>query len=452
MAARPHPAISPAAARAVAVDLVRTLRAAGHTAYLAGGCVRDELLGLHPTDYDVATDAPPRRITEIFPRTAEVGASFGVVLVKSRGVSVEVATFRSDGPYSDRRRPDTVHFSDPKSDALRRDFTINALFLDPLDEADPTEAPACSGRVIDFVNGRSDLRRKILRAVGDPDQRLAEDHLRALRAVRFAARLGLTIEPATADALTRHARGLEGVSRERIGDELRRVLIDPRRADALTLLQSLGLDAPVLQEPNQRSAPLIVASAEMSDTSSTAVVVTSLAAWALDRGLVLSPADAAFGPARDAPSKGRRAPTALDSLTDRWRRALCLSNEESDLLGRTLGALATIEHAWSSLGVAPRKRLASMPAFPGAMRLLTARRPELAASVRADVAELANSAGGLAPGPLVSGDDLVAAGFKPGPAFKGILDRVYDAQLEGRVGDARAALELAALIARENRA
>ena len=445
----------------MAVDIVRRLRAASYTAYFAGGCVRDELLGLHPTDYDVATDAPPQRITEIFPRTAEVGASFGVVLVKSQGVSVEVATFRSDGPYSDRRRPDTVRFSDPQSDALRRDFTINALFLDPLETTDADAdagagagaaagAAAGLGRVIDFVNGQADLRDRVLRAVGDPDQRLAEDHLRALRAVRFAARLSLTIDPATASALQRHARGLEGVSRERIGEELRRMLLDSRRAHALTLLQSLRLDAPVLQESNWTGQPTLVAALGDARAAQGASFSTVLAAWALDRELSTD-LPAPFPSLNAARAKKNRLPSAIDLLVSRWRSALCLSNDESDQFGRTLRALASVEHSWGALGIAQKKRLASTQVFPESMRILRARNLRLAAEVDSEVAALGATAGGLAPTPLVDGDLLVAQGFEPGPAFKAILERVYDAQLEGRVTNVAQALTVAFQAAQELR-
>src|SRR5688572_17117161 len=244
-------AADPAQARAAATEIVARLRGSGHAAYFAGGCVRDELLGLHPTDYDVATDAPPQRIRELFPRTAEVGAAFGVMLVHlyragGGGITVEVATFRAEGPYSDARRPDTVRFSDAPTDAARRDFTINALFLDPLAAPD---APAIEGHVVDYVGGVADLRAGVVRAVGDPHQRLAEDHLRALRAVRFTARLGFALDPATADAVRQHAAELRGVSRERIGEEVRRMMGHPSRARAAELLAQLGLDVPVLEEP-----------------------------------------------------------------------------------------------------------------------------------------------------------------------------------------------------------
>ncbi len=436
---------------------MRQLRGAGHVAYLAGGCVRDELLGQHPTDYDVATDAPPLRISELFPRTAEVGASFGVVLVKSSGVSVEVATFRSDGPYSDRRRPDTVRFSDPRSDALRRDFTINALFLDPIDSTGAcvpvspgvgSGGGAAGGRVIDFVGGQADLRAKILRAVGDPDQRLSEDHLRALRAVRFTARLGFTIEPATWSALVRHAQGLEGVSRERIGDELRRMLLDPNRASAISLLQSLGLDAPVLQEQSLLRAPELVAAVRFSDDDATTRFACVLGAWALDRGLSVQPEDTAASGGPKPGSQRGRTPGPVAGLVSRWRSALCLSNDEVGLLSRVLVTLGELEHRWASAGVAARKRLASAQIFPESLRILRAKHPEMAAAVDSDLRLLAATPSGLAPEPLITGDVLIEAGMKAGPAFKATLDGVYDAQLEDRVTTRSEALDLAFRIAR----
>ena len=215
--------------------IIKTLTEKGHTAYFAGGCVRDALLGRTPKDYDVATDATPDRITTLFPRTAEVGAAFGVVLVKTGKEVTEVATFRSEGSYSDRRRPDSVTFSNPAEDAKRRDYTVNALFLDPLLGADhPHSHPVIEqtpgvviaphgshGRVIDFVGGLPDIKQRVLRAVGDPDQRLAEDHLRALRAARLAAKLGFHLDEGTAGAIRRHAADLQGVSRERVGEEIR---------------------------------------------------------------------------------------------------------------------------------------------------------------------------------------------------------------------------------------
>lgn len=402
--------------------IVRALRAAGHTAYFAGGCVRDELLGLSPTDYDIATDATPDRLKTLFKRTNEVGAAFGVVLVTPTAdegapasATVEVATFRADGPYSDRRRPDIVTFSDPESDAKRRDFTVNALFLDPT-------APTAS-RIIDFVGGQADLTRKLIRAVGDPEARLAEDHLRALRAVRFTARLGFDLDPATAQAIHRHARDLQGVSRERIGDEVRRMLLHPHRAAAVQLLESLSLDGPVLEEPVHSSTGPALAGLppEIGDAG----YPTCLAAWACDRGLALEA-------------------TAIRKLADRWRKALCLSNEEHEALRDTLAALTDLETSWQSLTTARQKRLAgSHPGFGPALLLLQGRNPAARQAADQRVGELSQTHSGLRPEPLITGDDLIAAGLTPGPAFKQLLDVLYDAQLEDRVKTRAEALELA---------
>ncbi len=419
---------TPAASRAAAMAIVRSLRKAGHIAYFAGGCVRDELLGLSPTDYDVATDATPDRIKATFKRTNEVGEAFGVVLVtptQAEGApepaTVEVATFRSDGPYTDRRRPDAVTFSDPKSDAMRRDFTVNSLFLDPL--ADPEAGSRVAGRVIDYVGGREDLGRKLIRAVGDAEARLAEDHLRALRAVRLAARLGFAIDAATAGAITRHASDLHGVSRERIGEEVRRMLAHSTRAEATRLLEALSLDAPVLDEPHTSSRTRVLA--QLSEGQGNASYPTCLAAWACDRGLTLTA-------------------SSVEAIAGRWRRALCLSNEDRAELVAVLGALSILETNWSSLGVAAQKRLAGAHGgFAGAMAVLRGRNGEGAASVRSRVDALSATPSGLCPEPLVTGDDLIRAGMKPGPKFKKVLDSVYDAQLEDRVKTVSEALELA---------
>src|SRR4051812_24847477 len=204
-----------------ALAVVRRLREAGHVAYFAGGCVRDELLGLHPKDYDAATDAPPPRVRELFQNTQAVGAAFGVILVHHRRSVIEVATFRADLEYRDGRRPEGVRFTTAEEDARRRDFTINGLFLDPVE-----------ARVIDFVGGREDLKGRLLRAIGNPDDRFAEDHLRLLRAIRFAARFDLRVEHATDEAIARHAPHLVRISPERVADELRLMLTATTRARA----------------------------------------------------------------------------------------------------------------------------------------------------------------------------------------------------------------------------
>src|SRR5437867_7283460 len=223
--------------RTVATDIVRRLRAAGHEAYFAGGCVRDQLLGRTPLDFDVATSAPPDAVRGLFRHTIPVGEQFGVILVMEEGARFEVATFRSDDAYVDGRRPSRVHFGSARDDALRRDFTINALFLDPL-----------TGAVVDFVDGQTDLRAGIIRAIGDPSARIGEDRLRMLRAVRLAARLGFEIEPATRSAIISGAATLPDIAAERIGDEVVKILTEGAARRGFELLAETGLLPVVLPE------------------------------------------------------------------------------------------------------------------------------------------------------------------------------------------------------------
>ena len=424
-------------ARETAIGVIHRLRDAGHVAWLAGGCVRDELLGRRPTDYDVATDARPERVRSLFRRTNEVGAAFGVVLVRESGVTIEVTTFRREGAYSDTRRPDEIEYADAESDARRRDFTINALFLDPLAEPGPFEQErSVAGRVIDYVGGVDDLDRRLIRAVGDPEARLAEDHLRALRAARFAARLGFAIDDGAADAIRRHAQSLTGVSRERIGDEIRRMLTDPTRAAAAHLIEALGLDAPALTEPamGPRTAhdPLLLASLPAESDYPLA-----LAAWSLER-TVRSLRPAVADPAHPDIAE------ALARIPARWRRALCLANDAHGALARTLHILIAQAQEWPRLGVAGRKKLAADPRFEGALRLFEACQPDRARALADDVERLRGDGVGLAPDPYLSGDALIALGFVPGPALGAALGDLYDRQLAGdlvSVDDARRAAE-----------
>ena len=232
--------IVPEKQREFAIEVVSTLRDAGYQSLWAGGCVRDQLLGKLPKDYDVATSAVPEQVREVFGkrRTLAVGAAFGVIVVlgnKQQG-QIDVATFRTDISYSDGRRPDEVRFSSPEQDATRRDFTINGLFYDPIDS-----------QVIDYVGGEVDIARKIIRAIGEPDARFAEDRLRMLRAVRFAATLGFDIDSPTAEAVRKHAAAINEVSPERIGVEMHRMLSDSSRGLALELLHSTQLLGHVLK-------------------------------------------------------------------------------------------------------------------------------------------------------------------------------------------------------------
>lgn len=386
-------------AREAATRIVQALRREGFVAYLAGGCVRDEVMGLAPKDYDVATDARPERVRQIFRNTQAVGEHFGVILVRESGCTVEVATFRHESGYSDCRRPDTVTFTDAEGDARRRDFTINGLFLDPV-----------SGEVIDFVGGQADIHAGLIRAIGDPAARLGEDHLRALRAVRFAARFDFRLDESTAEAIRRDAAELRGVSRERIGQEIRLMLLDRHRARAMALLADLGLDAPVLEAAHSASPPVVLGRLTIEESLESALIVAAgLAAWAIDRG------------------------EATPGTPSRWRRALMLSNLERDALAAVLRDVERIRSQWPAMSVARRKRLAAGEWFAPVRMVLRAAEADLADAVEREIADLSTRFGGLAPPPLVTGDDLVAAGFPPGPPFKQALDAVYDAQLEGRI-------------------
>ncbi|HAS84201.1 MAG TPA: phosphohydrolase, partial [Verrucomicrobia bacterium] len=219
-------------------QLVERLRQAGHTAFWAGGCVRDKLLGRPPRDIDIATNAVPDSILEIFPHASAVGKSFGVMIVPCHGFHFETATFRQDHGYQDGRHPTSITFSTPEDDAARRDFTINAMFFDPL-----------TGTIHDFVNGRADLAAHCIRCVGDPDLRFAEDHLRLLRAVRFATTLDFALDPATEAAIIRHAPSIAQISMERIRDEFTRTLLEAHRpGQALRMLDNLGLLSVFLPE------------------------------------------------------------------------------------------------------------------------------------------------------------------------------------------------------------
>jgi len=221
-----------------AVDILRKLRAEGFTAYFAGGAVRDKLLGRVPKDYDIATNALPDQVEAIFPKTVAVGKAFGVIMVVQDGREIEVATFREDAGYQDGRRPDSVNFCGAEEDAKRRDFTVNGMFWDPV-----------ADEVIDYVGGKDDLEKKRIRAIGDPQRRFAEDHLRMLRAVRFTHTLGFTMEPETRSAIKNHAADLAKISMERIENEFSRILTESLRpGDALAELVELGLMEHIIPE------------------------------------------------------------------------------------------------------------------------------------------------------------------------------------------------------------
>ena len=397
--------------RPFAVHVAAELSRAGHLALFAGGCVRDRLLGKTPKDYDVATDAPPPRVREVFGRrrTLAVGESFGVIVVlpdRRRfpdAQQVEVATFREEAGYADGRRPDAVRFSTPQKDAQRRDFTINGLFEDP-----------ASGEVIDHVGGRADLALKVIRAIGDPAERMEEDRLRLLRAVRFAATLAFDLAPATAEAVRSRADGLPSVSGERIGQEMRRVLVDPNRVRGVELLRDLDLLPQV--------APAVAA----ADLPRTFCVLA-----ALGENTTFPLALAAFNlGVGDAGEPVRR-----------WR----LSNAEAQRAGDLLTDADAL-NGFAALPLHRKKRLlardhaADLIALTRAVRVADGEPTDDADAAAAFLRDTPPEE--LAPPPLLTGRDLIAAGLKPGPDFKAKLDAAYDAQLDGAVTTTAEALAL----------
>jgi poly(A) polymerase len=459
--------------KAFAVSIVKTLRERGHQAYLAGGCVRDLLLGHEPADYDVATDATPDEVMQIFPETYAVGAQFGVVLVPlpesertrqnppttsepsdsgsgsadaagtalghQHKAAVEVATFRHDIAYSDGRHPDEVRFSrDPREDVERRDFTINGLLLDPL-----------TNEILDFVGGRRDLERKMIRAIGNPELRFAEDKLRMLRGVRFAARFEYAIEANTFAAIQRWAAQTRQVSRERVRDELTRMLIEGHARRAFELLDSSGLLPEVLPEI---SAMKGVEQPPDFHPEGDVFVHTLLLLEKLPRPCPLTLAWGALLHDVGKPSTFRRAPDRIRfddhvnvgvRIAEEICRRLRFSNEDTEQILALVGNHMRFGDV-QRMKPSTFKKFIRLPRFDQHLELhrldceSSHRSLTLYHFTRAQMAEL--PAESVHPKPLVSGDDLIAAGYEPGPQFKQILGAVEDAQLDGKLSSKTEAL------------
>lgn len=419
----------PKSHREDAIAVLTRLREAGYEAYFAGGCVRDELMGLDAKDFDIATSAPPARVRELFTRTQAVGQAFGVILVKHRRSVIEVATFRTEADYQDGRRPGVVHFATAQEDAQRRDFTINGLFLDPIDN-----------RIIDYVGGRDDLKALRLRAIGVPGDRFAEDHLRLLRAVRFAARFELSIEPRTAEAMRIHAPLLKRISPERIAEELRLMLMPATRSRAWRLLWEYALIDTIC-----RFLPTAAEAAELDESRCPLLALTPEST--ISFGLVLAAGVLSYqlhSLSRNADIAALLAHGPVVHAARAMRQALRISNEELDTMTGAMesaGVMLTGE-----LRPARYKRFAATPTAGDARRLLEAisRIGQHQARVAEILANLDSLRGQIvAPAPLITGDDLTALGMRPGPDYRRILSSVYDAQLEDEHMDRDAALALA---------
>lgn len=418
-------------ARAVATRIVRQLREAGHEAYFAGGCVRDQLLGREPLDFDVATSAPPDTVQRLFPRTVPVGAQFGVILVVEEGIPFEVATFRSDEAYVDGRRPSRVHFGSAREDALRRDFTINALFLDPLE-----------GTVVDFVGGQADLGAGIIRAIGDPSARIAEDRLRILRAVRLGARLAFEIEPATRAAIVSGAATLPDIAAERIGDEVVKILTEGAARRGFELLAETGLLPVVLPEvdrmrgveqpPDHHPEGDVFTHTLLLLAQLPAGATETLALGALLHD-VAKPVCAGEHHGRITfyghPAVGAEMAIAICQRLRRsrstWERVEYLVRNHLRLVQAPEMRLATLKRMLREEGFEELLALARMDALASNRDLqyvdfCIRRRTELAAEE-------------IRPARLLGGDDLIAMGYAPGPRLGEILRALEEAQLEGHL-------------------
>lgn len=419
-----------------ALRVVETLRRAGFQALLAGGCVRDLALGRVPKDWDVATDAGPEEVAALFEHTVPVGAQFGISLVVLDEGDYEVARFRRDGPYRDSRRPASIEPADARADAARRDFTINGLFYDP-----------GSGELLDYVEGQRDLDAKVIRAIGDPAARFAEDHLRLLRTVRFAARLGFTIEPETWDALCVQAESIADVSAERIRDELTLLLTEGGAVYGLRLLDQSGLLQAVLSEvAAMRGVPQ---DAEFHPEGDVWTHVQLLFEHLDEPSAEL--AWSALLHDIGKPSTMVRAERIRfhghDAVGAEMAAAICgrlrMSNEARRVIGTLVADHMRISHV-RQMRPSTLVRLLREPHFP---ELLELHRADcLASHGKLDLYEFcqeqlaALKKEHLRPPALLTGSDLIAMGFTPGPLFREILAAVEDAQLEGQLDSYRAAL------------
>jgi len=424
---------------ALARAVIAKLRGAGHQAYLVGGSVRDLLLGAKPKDFDVSTDARPERIMDLFPQSGQVGAHFGVVLVRDAGSQVEVATFRSDHEYADGRRPASVHFeSDPREDVLRRDFTINGLMME-----------AETGNVLDYVGGRADLERRLVRAIGDPDARFQEDHLRLLRAIRFAARLGFEIDSATFEAMARHHALILKVAAERVRDELTRILTEGGARRGFELLDASGLLADLLPEV---AAMKGVGQPPEFHPEGDVWRHTLLLLEGLDHPTPTLAWGALLHDVGKPPTFRVAERIRFDGHVEEGVKLahgilnrLRFSRDDMEQVEALIANHMRFKDA-HRMKESTLKRFLRMADFGEHLELHRLdclagnRNLENYELVQRKLEELPEEQ--LKPAPLVTGADLIAAGYQPGPRFAKMLAAVEDAQLEGRVGSREEALAM----------
>ena len=414
--------------RDIAFNILRTLHAAGYEAWLVGGCVRDELRGVAPKDFDIATNALPEQVESLFPKTIGVGKSFGVMLVLENDQQFEVATFRAESGYTDGRRPDTVTFGDAEADALRRDFTINGLFLNPITE-----------ELRDWVGGEADLKAGVLRTIGDPAERFGEDHLRLLRAVRFAAQLDFQIEPATFAAVQQHAEKINRVSAERIRDELLKLFRPPHAARGLDLLRDSGLLAHVLpemmltigceQSPEYHPEGDVYKHIRLMLDSMSADAAVELP-WTILLHDIAKPATASVG------EDGRIHNYGHDKLGAEMSEVIL---ERLKFPRKQIDAIVFTVLKHMNLAAAPKMRKAKLrrmlmrPTFDLELEqhridcLGSHAKLDIYDFLRAEQAALAEQPALIEP--LVSGRDLIDLGIKPGPPMGELLNAIRDRQL-----------------------
>ena len=415
---------------ATATRLVEHLRAAGHEALFAGGCVRDRLLGKEAHDIDIATSARPEEIQKLFPRTVAVGAQFGVIVVLEDGGEFQVATFRSDGAYRDGRHPESVAFTNAEGDARRRDFTVNGLFFDPL-----------THQILDFVGGEADLRAGILRSIGDPHARFAEDKLRLIRCVRFAASLGFEIEAETWRALVERAPEITAVSAERIRDELVKIFTHPSRVRGFDLLDQSGLLGILLPEVESlKGCEQPPDFHPEGDVFVHTRLMLSLLPERVSTPLVFSVLfhDIGKPPTFLIDETGRIRFNGHESIsasmTEKIFARLRFSNAETEatVVGvKNHMAFKDVQN----MRVATLKRFLARPTIDDELEL---HRVDCQGShglldnydfLLRKREEFSNEP--LIPPPLITGRDLIAAGLQPGPPFKKLLDSAQALQLEG---------------------